>query len=211
MFNFDEEVEPILSVLCGKTLEQARMEVLEEEELREMHNQQRHFEEVRNAELAEAQRLEAVELRRKQEIDRRKTQQKTRKQERVAAHMKYVSRVTAKNFLYHLKGHVFQDLNAQGVLPNPVQIRLHEQVVPWMYEKVLELLQDEDFIEGNVSDVLWESMKGNQESHKKIVDTEHQRIEANKKEAERQRQKKEEERRLRHEARAAKKRAEMLK
>jgi hypothetical protein len=29
-------VEPILEVLCGKTMEQARMEVLEEEELRVM-------------------------------------------------------------------------------------------------------------------------------------------------------------------------------
>ena len=35
-FNFDDDVEPILSVLCGKTLEISRMEVLEEEELREM-------------------------------------------------------------------------------------------------------------------------------------------------------------------------------
>lgn len=36
LFRFDKEVEPILSVLCGKTLESARMEVLEEEELRVM-------------------------------------------------------------------------------------------------------------------------------------------------------------------------------
>ena len=30
LFLFEDEVEPLLSVLCGKTLEQARMEVLEE-------------------------------------------------------------------------------------------------------------------------------------------------------------------------------------
>lgn len=36
IFLFDDDVEPLLSVLCGKTLEQARMEVLEEEELAEM-------------------------------------------------------------------------------------------------------------------------------------------------------------------------------
>ena len=33
LFNFNEEVEPMLNVLCSKTLEQARMEVLEETEL----------------------------------------------------------------------------------------------------------------------------------------------------------------------------------
>ena len=39
LFVFEDDVEPILSVLCGKTLEVSRMEVLEEEELREMREQ----------------------------------------------------------------------------------------------------------------------------------------------------------------------------
>jgi len=39
LFIFDNGVEPILSVLCGKTLELARMEVLEEEEVRVMKEQ----------------------------------------------------------------------------------------------------------------------------------------------------------------------------
>ena len=33
LFDFDAQVEPMLNVLCMKTLEQARMEVLEETEL----------------------------------------------------------------------------------------------------------------------------------------------------------------------------------
>jgi hypothetical protein len=36
LFDFDAEIEPMLNVLCSKTLEQARMMVLEEEELRIM-------------------------------------------------------------------------------------------------------------------------------------------------------------------------------
>lgn len=40
LFLFEDEVEPILSVLCGKTLELARMEVMQEEELNEMRRQQ---------------------------------------------------------------------------------------------------------------------------------------------------------------------------
>ena len=39
LFVFEDDVEPILSVLVGKTLEVSRMEVLEEEELREMKEQ----------------------------------------------------------------------------------------------------------------------------------------------------------------------------
>ena len=36
IFDFEEEVEPMLNVLCMRTLEQAQMEVLMEEELRIM-------------------------------------------------------------------------------------------------------------------------------------------------------------------------------
>ena len=36
LFDFDAEVEPMLNVLCDRTLEQARLEVLEEEEYKIM-------------------------------------------------------------------------------------------------------------------------------------------------------------------------------
>ncbi len=40
LFDFDDEVEPILSVILGKTIEQSQMEVLEEEELKAMKREQ---------------------------------------------------------------------------------------------------------------------------------------------------------------------------
>ena len=40
MFDFDYEAEPLLNVLCGRTLEISRMEVLQDEELRIMSNRQ---------------------------------------------------------------------------------------------------------------------------------------------------------------------------
>ena len=67
LFDFDFEVEPILQVLMGKTLEQSRMEVLEEEELRIMKQQQKKYDELRTAEISEAQKLEAEERRQLEE------------------------------------------------------------------------------------------------------------------------------------------------
>ena len=67
LFDFEVEVQPILEVLVGKTLEQALMEVMEEEELETLKAHQRAFEDRRNAELAEAQRMEAAEKRRQEE------------------------------------------------------------------------------------------------------------------------------------------------
>lgn len=75
LFDFDIEVKPILEVLVGKTVEQALLEVMEEEELSNLRAQQRRFEELRNAELVETQRLEEQERRRREEKERRMKQQ----------------------------------------------------------------------------------------------------------------------------------------
>ena len=67
LFDFDLEVKPILEVLVGKTVEQSLLEVMEEEELAALKEQQRIFEENRNAELVETQRLEEQERRNREE------------------------------------------------------------------------------------------------------------------------------------------------
>lgn len=56
------EVQPILEVLVGKTVEQALIEVLEEEELASLREQQRRFLELRAAETAEALRYSYIIL-----------------------------------------------------------------------------------------------------------------------------------------------------
>ena len=68
-------MKPILEVLVGKTIEQALLEVMEEEELANLRVQQRRFEELRNAELVETQRLEEQERRHREEKERRMKQQ----------------------------------------------------------------------------------------------------------------------------------------
>lgn len=64
LFNFEDEVQAILTVLCGKTLEVSRMEVLEEEELREMKEQQDHYKRMLSAEQADIKRMEETEAKR---------------------------------------------------------------------------------------------------------------------------------------------------
>ncbi|KAA0195997.1 Radial spoke head protein 3 [Fasciolopsis buskii] len=58
LFDFNLEVQPILEVLVGKTIEQALLEVMEEEELADLRWQQEVLQEVHNADLAEVARLE---------------------------------------------------------------------------------------------------------------------------------------------------------
>ena len=136
LFDFEKEVEPMLNVLVLKTLEQARMEVLEEEELKIMKEQKKEYEEIRNAELVEAQRFEAAESRVKAEIDRRGVQQKARKVQRKLAHQKYVSRVMAKNYLAGLRENSIQTLADMSMLNPRIECDLHEDVLPWLKAKI---------------------------------------------------------------------------
>uniref|UniRef100_A0A3Q3VPX6 Uncharacterized protein n=1 Tax=Mola mola TaxID=94237 RepID=A0A3Q3VPX6_MOLML len=64
LFDFDREVQPVLEVLVGKTIEQSLEEVMEEEELAYLKAQRRAFGERRNNELAEAATSGAGEERR---------------------------------------------------------------------------------------------------------------------------------------------------
>jgi len=71
MFDFDLEVEPILQVLVGKSLEAARIEVLEIDENRDLAEFKKNFKQKRQAALMETQRLEAQRQRANDETDRR--------------------------------------------------------------------------------------------------------------------------------------------
>ena len=106
LFDLDMEVEPILEVLVGKTLEQSMMEVMEEEELANMRAHQEHFEEIRNAELAETQRLEEAEKRRMHEKERRVAQEKERVAREAQVTEKVAARTFTKGFLSELQSSV---------------------------------------------------------------------------------------------------------
>lgn len=143
LFNFYEEVEPMLNVLCSKTLEQARMEVLEEEELKIMRDQQKEYEELVNADLVIAQRYEAAEQRCKEEIDRRAVQNKARKEEKRAAHQKVNARQFSKNYLSGLREQALGQLSAMGVLVAPNNRAIEEEVMPWMYSQIMHFLEED--------------------------------------------------------------------
>merc|ERR1719248_116058 len=110
LFDFDREVEPVLEVLVGKTLEQSMMEVLEEEELESIRRHQEEFEQLRNAELLEVQRMEAAEKRRADELDRRMVQEKSRKEQESSLIQKVLSRNIACGYLGGLQTKVLNQL-----------------------------------------------------------------------------------------------------
>ena len=114
LFDFDIEVKPILEVLVGKTMEQAMMEVMEEEELDQLRDHQREFEDLRAAELAEMQRLEEAARRREAEKDARIAEQREALQQQKETAEKIAARAFAQSYLSTLVPSVFTSLNDHG-------------------------------------------------------------------------------------------------
>lgn len=62
LFDFDAEVEPLLEMMVGRTVEQSLLEVLNEEEYSDLRKQQQEFLTIREAEIAELKRLQNKEF-----------------------------------------------------------------------------------------------------------------------------------------------------
>ncbi|XP_075453876.1 radial spoke head protein 3 homolog isoform X2 [Ascaphus truei] len=141
LFDFDLEVKPMLEVLVGKTIEQALLEVMEEEELANLRAQQCAFEELRNAEFAEAQRLEEQERRHREEKRRRRKQQQEilRKEKETAE--KVAARAFAQQYLADLIPPVFGRLRDNGYFYDPVERDVETGFIPWLMEEVEKTLE----------------------------------------------------------------------
>ncbi|KAI9100520.1 radial spoke 3 protein [Phlyctochytrium arcticum] len=159
LFDFDYEVQPILEVLVGKTIEQALMEVHEEEELELLRRHQITFEERRNAELAEVQRLEDAERRRTEEKERRLAEQIKILKEKQDTAEKIAARAFAQSYLQNLVPSVFQSLQASGYFYDSVEREIDSQFLPWLTTETQKNLSRLNVARALVDDMIRTSLQ----------------------------------------------------
>eukprot|EP00959_Pyramimonas_sp_CCMP1952_P204575 4277604-Pyramimonas_sp.AAC.1 len=182
LFDFDFEVEPILEVLVGKTLEQGLMEVMEEEELAAMRAHQEHFEQIRNAELVATQRMEAAEKRKIEEKEHRLAQRTQSHADRLAdwrlfphqerdrlerekqVREKVAAQTFARGYLTGLVGNVFDKLYDQGYFYDPVEKEIAEDFMPWLETETGDCIERESRVRQAVDLVIEHAVKQNEDS-----------------------------------------------
>ncbi|XP_034977029.1 radial spoke head protein 3 homolog B-like [Zootoca vivipara] len=142
LFDFDIEVRPMLEVLVGKTIEQALLEVMEEEELADLRAHQYAYHELRCAELAEVQRLEEQERRHREEKERRKKQQLEFLQREKETSEKIAARAFAQRYLSDLIPSVFGSLRDSGYFYDPVERDIETGFFPGMLSEVEEIMEN---------------------------------------------------------------------
>ena len=130
LFDYENEVEPILQVLVGKAIEHARIEAIEEFENIELDKHNKKFYQLKEAELMETQRLEEARARKNDEVDRRNLQMRTTKNNMIAAEKKIVARSFAKNLLKNFKKESMKVLVDIGTLRKPSELSVGMTYVP---------------------------------------------------------------------------------
>ncbi|XP_034283157.1 radial spoke head protein 3 homolog [Pantherophis guttatus] len=141
LFDFDVEVKPMLEVLVGKTLEQALLEVREEEDLSNLRAHQHVYQELRNAELAEVQRLEEKERRHSEEKRRRMAKQHEIKAKRETVSKKVAAQAFSFQYLADLFPSAFFNLRSQGFFYDEVQRDIEKGFLPYVMGRVELRLQ----------------------------------------------------------------------
>lgn len=141
LFDFDLEVKPMLEVLVGKTIEQALLEVMEEEELANLRAGQYAYEEIRNIELAEVQRLEEQERRHREEKERRKQQQWEIVHKHNETAQKISARAFAQRYLADLLPSVFGSLRDSGYFYDPIERDIELGFLPWVMNEVEKTME----------------------------------------------------------------------
>jgi len=178
LFDFDREVEPVLEVLVGKTLEQAMMEVLEEEELDSLRRHQEDFEKQRNAELLEVQRMEAAEKRRSDELSRRMNQQGAQREQDLSMMRKVVSRSIAAHHLSSLRDRALAHLQDAGVFTDSVQDSVDSRFLPQLLQAVSKHVEQTRRDRMLVNDVMASAVAQRLELHSQALDRERERLNA---------------------------------
>ncbi|XP_066478880.1 radial spoke head protein 3 homolog [Tiliqua scincoides] len=163
LFDFNIEVKPILEVLVGKTIEQALLEVTEEEDLLNLKAYQNAYHELRNAEMAEVQRLEEQERRHREEKDRRMVQQYDQNETEKEVSEKIAARAFAMEYLTDLIPSVFSHLQNTGFFYDIVERDIEDGFLPYLMNKVqqnmMRRLLGRDMLECLVREVAGKRLK----------------------------------------------------
>ncbi|KAI5638648.1 radial spoke protein 3 domain-containing protein [Phthorimaea operculella] len=158
LFDFDLEVQPILEVLVGKTSEQALAEVAQEEELATLREQQRRYQELRDAERAERARLAAQDLRLNQEKERRVSEARVAQQSAIEARERAAAAVLVQGYMAELLPSVLAGLRDQGYLMETIERGVDDEFMPWLVNEVSQeiesIITSRDVITEIVRDVV---------------------------------------------------------
>ena len=110
LFDFDKDVQPLLTVIVGKTLEQSLLELEQEQEIENLRQAKLMYSKKRNDDSKRIKNLEEKEIQKKYNNDAKKEIRKQMRETRKKTQKELISRFISKTYLRDLVKNSYQDL-----------------------------------------------------------------------------------------------------
>ncbi len=202
LFNFDEEVQPLVHIIVSKTLEESRREVLEEEELKHIKEQQGKYKKLNEANNNRVKSIEERERKRFEEHNRKKENKQNRIKMTKIFQQKLQSRMKAKQYISKLKDDCYNSLGQRKTFKNKDDNYYFTDLLPELHDLVNEYTKNDYLIVNKMNDMFSKrKIKNDTKKHEESVKQEKDRLANNEKiriinkELEEKRKKEEKERR----------------
>ena len=202
LFNFDEEVQPLVHIIVSKTLEESRREVLEEEELRHIKEQQEKYKKLNKLNINRVKAIENKEKKRFEEHNRKKDLKLNKIKLTKIFQKKLQSRMKAKQYILKLKQDCYNSLGERKVFKNKEDNYYFTDLLPELNQLVDEYTKNDYLIVNKLNKMFTQRKHENdKKKHAESVLTEKNRLANNEririinKQLEEKRKKEEKERR----------------
>ena len=110
LFDFDTDVQPLLTVIIGKTLEQSLLELEQEQEIENLRQAKLMYSKKRNDDMKRIKNLEEKEIQKKYNNDAKKEVRKQMRETRKKTQKELISRFISKTYLRDLVKNSYNDL-----------------------------------------------------------------------------------------------------
>ena len=153
LFDFDEEVKPLVHIIVSKTLEDARREVLEEEELKQILEQQEKYRQLNENNSNRVRQIEENEKNRFEEHKRKKGLKQNRINITKDFQKKLQCRMKAKQYISKLKNNTYNILGQKKIFKNKDDNYYFTDLLPEMQSLVEEYNKNDYLIVNKMNDM----------------------------------------------------------
>ena len=177
LFDFDEEVKPLIHIIVSKTIEDARREVLEEEEIRHIMEQQEKYRKLNEYNNNRVRQIEEDEKNRFEEHKRKKELKNNRINLTKMFQKKLQSRMKAKQYISKLKLDCYNSLGQKKVFKNKEDNYYFTDLLPEMQSLVDEYTRNDYLIVNKMNDMFSKTKYNNDcKKHYEAVTKEKKRL-----------------------------------
>lgn len=206
LFNFDRDVQPLLTVLCGKILEQSELELCQEAEMRNLRDTKNTYLRKLKIYKDEVRKLEEEEIARKKENDNIKKLKKVELLSKIDTQQRLTARVFAKGYLKGFYSNTIEDLKNRRAFLDYTPTIIKDKVNEYSIKEAENVLQNDKGLESSLSQVKEELNVGKVNIHSETIKKHKEMIQKKKEEAEKRRIEEEERKRVEEEQRQERRR-----